>query len=348
MDHRTAQWTVAPNGGWEGLHCNNEASVSEIGPRDCLIEIQAVSLNYRDVAIPMGAYPMTSHAGIVPCSDAAGIITAVGKSTSRFQVGDRVCTAFNPAHQSGLTSPKKRNYSLGNVADGVLRKYAVFHETALVRAPHTLTSIEASTLSCAAVTAWNCLFGLKGRALTPGEWVLTQGTGGVSLFAIQIALAAGATVVATTSSKDKIAKLKDMGVQHVIDYTEESNWGECAKMLSPGGEGVHHVIEVGGETTMPESLKAIRMEGVISVVGFLGGAESERKCGFVDCLRTLAIVRGITVGPTEQFELCNAFIDKFGIKPVIDDTVFGFDQAREAFQYLWNKKNYGKVVIQIG
>ena len=347
MDYKTAQWTVTPNGGWEGLHYSNEVAVGEIGPQDCLIQIQAVSLNYRDVAIPMGAYPMTSHAGIIPCSDAAGIIIAVGNSTSRFHVGDRVCTAFNPAHRSGLTSPEKRKHSLGNVADGVLRKHAVFHETALVKAPDTLDVIEASSLSCAAVTAWNCLFGLKDRALAAGDWVLTQGTGGVSLFAIQIALAAGATVVATTSSNDKAEKLKSMGVQHVIDYTMESNWGEYAKRLSPGGEGVHHVIEVGGEATMPESLKAIRMEGVISVVGFLGGADRERKCGFVDCLRTLAIVRGITVGPTEQFELCNAFIDKFGIKPVIDPTIFRFDEAQKAFQYLWEKKNYGKVVIQI-
>ncbi|KAJ5934792.1 alcohol dehydrogenase [Penicillium verhagenii] len=341
---QTAQWTVIPNGGWEGLNCTS-APINNIGPNDCLIQIQAVSLNYRDVAIPMGAYPMTSNSGIIPCSDAAGIVLAIGNSTTRFKAGDHVCTAFNPAHQSGLTSLEKRKYSLGNVADGTLRQYAVFHEAGLVLAPRGLNMVEASTLSCAGVTAWNCLFGLKDRALGPGDWVLTQGTGGVSLFAIQIALAAGSTVVATTSSEEKAGKLRAMGVQHVINYVQDRDWGETAKRLSPGGEGVHHVIEVGGEGTMPQSLRAVRMEGVISLVGFLSGAGTERKCGFLDCLQTMAIVRGITVGPVDQFEALNAFIAEHGIKPVVDQKMFSFDEAKDAFQYLWEKKNYGKVVI---
>ncbi|CAM1503330.1 Fc.00g081060.m01.CDS01 [Cosmosporella sp. VM-42] len=343
----TPQWTAIPNGGWEGLQLQAEKPLPALGENDCLVQIKAVSMNYRDVAIPMGRYPMTSHDGIVPCSDAAGVVVAVGSSASRFQVGDRVCTAFNPAHQSGLMTLEKRKHSLGNVTDGTLRKYAIFHETGLVRAPESLNTAQASTLSCAAVTAWNCLFGLKGRVISPGDWVLTQGTGGVSLFAIQFALASGATVIATTSSNMKASKLKGMGVQHVINYVEDTNWGETAKKLTPKGEGVHHVIEVGGETTMAESLKAISMEGVISVAGFLGGSDCDRKSSFSDCLKTLAIVRGISVGPTNQFEKCNAFIDKNNIKPIVEERLFGFNEAPDAFKYLWDKRNYGKVVIQI-
>lgn len=343
---KTKQWTVTPNGQWEGLKCI-EAPIKEIGPKDCLVKIDAVSLNYRDVAIPMGTYPLASRDGVVPCSDGAGAVIAVGESTSRFKVGDRVCTAFNQAYFTGTTSREIRKYALGTLLDGTLREYAIFPETALVAAPANLNMIEASTLSCAAVTVWNCLFGLSDRALKPGDWVLTQGTGGVSLFAIQIALALGANVISTTSSAKKIESLKAMGVKHIINYKEDPNWGKTAKSLTPGEEGVHHVVEVGGEATMPQSLEAIRVEGVISMVGFLSGKKNEDSATFGSILSTLAIVRGINVGPVEQFEACNAFIEKHDIKPIVDPQPFEFSQAPEALKYLWEQKNYGKVVIRL-
>lgn len=344
---KTAQWTLVPNKGWDGLQLHSDIPIPPIGEGCYLVQIQAVSLNYRDVALPMGQYPMASKTDIVPCSDAAGVVIAAGPATSRFQVGDRVCTAFNPAHQSGFMTPEKRKHSLGSVVDGILRKHGVFPETALVLAPNSLDIIQASTLSCAAVTAWNCLFGLSCLAVNPGDWVLTQGTGGVSLFAVQFALAAGANVVVTTSSAKKMDMLNKMGVKQVINHTEDLNWGESAKKLTPAGEGFHHVIEVGGETTIAQSLKAVRMEGVISLVGFLGGNDTERKCSFGDCLTTLAIVRGICVGPTEQFVACNNFIDKHHIKPIVDERIFEFSEAPEALKYLWDKKQIGKVVIRI-
>lgn len=343
---KSRQWSVTPNGLWEGLKCI-ETPIRELEPTECLVKIYAASLNYRDVAIPMGRYPLASRDGVVPCSDGAGEVIAVGRATTRFHIGDRVCTAFNPAYQSGLTSREIRKKALGNILDGTLREYAIFDETALVSAPSSLNMLEASTLSCAAVTVWNCLFGLKDRALKHGDWVLTQGTGGVSLFTIQIALALGANVISTTSSKEKAERLKAMGVHHVINYKDDPNWGQTAKRLTPNEEGVHHVVEVGGDTTMPQSLEAIRVEGVISVVGFLSGAKGEHAVGFGSCLQTLAIVRGINVGPVDQFEACNAFIDEHKIKPIIDPEVFGFDEATDALKYLWNQSNYGKVVIRV-
>ncbi|KAJ5214921.1 alcohol dehydrogenase [Penicillium chermesinum] len=294
-----------------------------------------------------GHTPLASRDGVVPCSDASGEVIAVGPGTRRFEPGDRVCTAFNPAYQSGRMTRAIRKRGLGNLLDGTLREHAVFAETALVAAPRSLDMVQASTLSCAAVTVWNCLFGLGGRALEAGDWVLTQGTGGVSLFAVQVALAAGANVIATTSTEEKAQRLREMGVQHVLNYKADATWGETAKRLTPDEEGVDHVIEVGGEATMPQSLAAIRTEGVISVVGFLGGAKQERTVSFEAMLPTLAIVRGINVGPVSQFEACNAFIDKHGIKPIVDPTVFEFGEAVDALKYLWDQKNYGKVVIRV-
>ena len=344
----TAQWTIEPGDGLDGLHLDHSAPVPELGEHSCLVQIEAVSLNYRDVAIPKGKYPMKFRDNLIPCSDAAGSIIATGGAVTLFRAGDRVCTLFNQSHQSGYFKPETRNYSLGSNLDGVLRRYAVFEETGLIAAPQSLTTLEASTLPCAATTVWNAFYGVVGRSLKPGHHVLTQGTGGVSLFAIQIALAAGATVISTTSSAEKMEKLKAMGVQHVINYKEDPNWGDTARHLTPDGAGVEHVIEVGGERTMKQSLKVIKMEGVISIVGFLGGkADEDSRCSFGDCLAALAIVRGMSVGSKKQFEELNAFIDEHQIKPVMDDRVFRFEEAREAFQYLWDQKQWGKIVIQL-
>ncbi|KAJ6141575.1 alcohol dehydrogenase [Penicillium chermesinum] len=324
MTTTSTQWTVTPNAQWAGLK-QITVPLNPPGPNECLVKIHAVSLNYRDVAIPMGTYPLASRDGVVPCSDASGEVIAVGPGTRRFEPGDRVCTAFNPAYQSGRMTRAIRKRGLGNLLDGTLREHAVFAETALVAAPRSLDMVQASTLSCAAVT----------------------GTGGVSLFAVQVALAAGANVIATTSTEEKAQRLREMGVQHVLNYKADATWGETAKRLTPDEEGVDHVIEVGGEATMPQSLAAIRTEGVISVVGFLGGAKQERTVSFEAMLPTLAIVRGINVGPVSQFEACNAFIDKHGIKPIVDPTVFEFGEAVDALKYLWDQKNYGKVVIRV-
>ncbi len=181
----------------------------------------------------------------------------------------------------------------------VLEQYGAFNENGLVPMPTSLTYLEASTLSCAAVTAWNALYGLK--PLLPGDVVLTQGSGGVGVFALQFAKAAGATVIATTSSAKKAEALKKLGADHVINYKETPNWGEVAKSLTPNGEGVANVVEVGGPATVEQSLKAVRLDGTISIIGFVGG-EVEKQPGLLDALVHLCTVRGLVVGSRTQME----------------------------------------------
>lgn len=200
----------------------------------------------------------------MPASDGAGEVIHTGSKVSRFAVGDRVMTLFNQGHLAGSLDPKTAATGVGGVVDGALARHGVYDETGLVAIPPSLSYTEASTLPCAALTAWNALYGLK--QLMPGDVVLTQGTGGVSTFALQFALAAGATVIATTSSKEKAETLKKLGAHHVINYKETPEWGSEAKKLTPGGEGVTHVVEVGGPTTMAQSLKSIKIDGVISII----------------------------------------------------------------------------------
>lgn len=215
--------------------------------------------------------------------------------------------------------------------DGALREYGTFDEHGLVHMPSNLSFNEAATLPCAAVTAWNALYGLDGRKLMPGDWVLTQGTGGVSIFAVQFAKAAGAKVIATTSSSSKAEKLKQLGADHVLNYKEDANWGESAKKLT-GGAGVQHVLEVGGPTSMAQSLNAIGIDGVISIIGFLGGGRAEKQPTFLDCLMHVCTVRGVLVGSRQQFEAMNRAIVANDIKPVVDEKVFKFEDAKEAYQ----------------
>jgi len=211
--------------------------------------------------------------------------------------------------------------------------------------PTNLNFLEASTLSCAALTDWNGLYGLESRALKPGQWVLTQGTGGVSIFAVQFAKAAGARVIATTSSAAKAETLKKLGADHVINYKDTSNWGEEAKKLT-GGAGVQHVIEVGGPSTMAQSLKAIAIDGVISIIGFIGGMSKDQPT-FLDCLTNMCTVRGILVGSRLQMEDMCAAIEANDLHPVVDEKVFKLQELREAYEYMWEQKHFGKLTVKV-
>jgi NADPH:quinone reductase-like Zn-dependent oxidoreductase len=195
-------------------------------------------------------YPFAMKDNTVPASDGAGTVAATGSRVHRFRPGDKVTTLFNQAHIAGSLDPYSISTGLGGTIDGCLRQYGAFDEEGLVKAPENLNMLEASTLPCAGLTAWNALYGLEGggRALKMGDWVLTQGTGGVSIFAVQFAKAAGARVVATTSSKEKGEVLKKLGADHVVNYKDDENWGETAKKFTPGGEGFTHIVEVGGKT----------------------------------------------------------------------------------------------------
>lgn len=275
-------------------------------------------------------YPFPLDLPVVAGSDGAGEVLEVGPKVTKFKRGDKVVTLFNQHHQAGPIDNRGATSGLGGVFDGTLRQYGVFNEDGVVRAPANLSHVEAATLTCAALTSWNALYGLK--PLKPGETVLVQGTGGVSLFALQFAKAAGARVIATTSSKEKMETLKKLGADHVINYREDKNWGETARKLTVNEQGVDHVIEVGGEDTMGQSLKAVKYEGIISLIGFLGGAQP--KDSILEPLSKICTIRGIYVGSRQQLEEMCAAIEANDIHPVVDEKIFTLDQVKEAYEYM--------------
>ncbi|KAF2204687.1 alcohol dehydrogenase [Delitschia confertaspora ATCC 74209] len=339
-------WTVEGQNGFDSLKFNEKAQLPKLGDKDVLVKLHAASLNYRDLIIPKGKYPFPMKDSIVPGSDGAGTVEAVGDRVTRFKKGDKVVTLFNQGHIAGSLDAQSIQTGLGGVVDGTLREYGTFDEQGLVSMPENLNFLEASTLSCAALTAWNALYGLETRAVKPGDYVLTQGTGGVSMFGLLFAKAAGAKVIATTSSQKKADLLKKHGADHVINYKDEPNWGETAKALTPLKAGVHHVIEVGGPSTMAQSLKAIKIDGVISIIGFVGGFGKEQP-SFMDCLSNICTVRGILVGSRLQMEDMNRAIEANDIHPIVDEKVFELAQLKEAYQYMWDQKHFGKMAIRI-
>lgn len=241
---------------------------------------------------------------VVPGSDGAGEVVAVGSKVTRFEQGSKVLTLFNQAHYGGPLTPKVLGTGLGGAIDGTLRQYGIFNENGLVDMPKNLSYLEAGTLSCSALTAWNALYGLN--PVLPGDWVLTQGTGGVSISGLQFAKAAGARVIATTSSAAKAETLKKLGADYVINYKENPNWGDKATNLTGG---VQHVIEVGGATTVTQSLKAVAIGGVVTIIGWIGG-EEEKGPYFPQISSSMAVVRGIVVGSREQFEAMVCTLEK--------------------------------------
>jgi len=329
---------------FSALQLQESQNVPEVGDHDVLVKFQGASLNYRDLIIAKGMYPFPQRDNVVPASDGAGIVEAVGKSVTRFKQGDKVITLFNQGHIAGTIDEVALNGGVGGVVDGALRQYGAYDEQGLVHMPSNLNFVEAATLTCAGLTAWNALYGLK--QLMPGDWVLTQGTGGVSIFAVQFAKAAGAKVIATTSSKDKADRLKQLGADHIINYKDDANWGETAKKLT-GGRGVQHVVEVGGPNTMAQSLKAISFDGVITIIGFIAGGKGGAQPSFVDVLTNVCTVRGVLVGSRHMFEDMNRAVEANNIKPIIDDKVWKLDQAKDAYQYMWDQKHFAKVCIQI-
>jgi len=340
-------WSLQGENGFdESLVFRKDVPIPPLSDNDVLVKFHAASLNFRDLAIPLGQYPFPYADGVIPGSDGAGEVIAVGPKVTRFKAGAKVATLFNQAHQGGAPTPRILGTGLGGGLDGVLRQYGVFPEDGLVDMPSNLSYLEASTVSCAGVTAWNALYGLK--PLKPGEWVLTQGTGGVSVFALQFAKAGGAKVIATTSSEKKAQLLKKLGADHVINYKETPNWGEAAKKLTTGGLGVDHVVEVGGVGTIEQSLNAVRIEGVISMIGFLTAQDGvENEPSWAQVLLRDCIVRGVIVGSRVLHEEMNRAIETYDIKPAVDEKLFKLEDLKDAYKYLWSQKHVGKVCIQI-
>lgn len=324
-------------------------SIPAVGENEVLVRIHAVSLNWRDAMIATNNYLSPVSGGFVPCSDGAGEVVEVGPKVSRFKPGDRVAAIFLQTHISGLRQVEHAESALGGKVDGMLREYGVFNENGLVAIPNHLSWEEASTLPCAGVTAWNALMG-SGRQLVAGDTVLTQGTGGVSMFAVQFALAAGAEVISTTSSATKADKLEQMGVHHVINYRTTPEWGSEAKRLSNEGRGADWVIEIGGPDTLEQSFKAVKSEGVITVIGRRTGQGAQKNVKVFDMADAFAYVcsvRRIQVGSRQHFEDMNRSIAVNKIRPVVDPKVFRFEEAPQAYRYLWEQKQIGNIVIKI-
>ena len=302
------------------------------------MRVRAVSLNYRDVAmVDRGVSPRGVQLPFDPCSDAAGEVVEVGPGVSRVQAGDRVATTV---FRRWLDGDSLQPAAYGSVLDGALADSVVVHEDALVHVPPYLSDEEASTLPCAAVTAWHALV-TKGR-VRPGETVLVMGTGGVSIFALQFALMSGARVVATSKSDEKLERARALGAWETINYATTPDWAGRAVELTGGG--VDHVVEMGGLGTMEQSFKATRPGGRVSLIGVLTGFDTK-----VD--PHPAMVKGlclqaIVVGSRAMFEDMNRALAVSGLKPVID-RVFPFEQAREALRHLQAAGHVGKVVISV-
>lgn len=343
----TQKWVVPEkSSGFDALQFS-ETEIPKLGDSQCLVKIQGASLNYRDLIIAKGTYPFPMKAGVIPGSDGAGTVVAVGKDVTRFKPGDKVVTLFNQQHIGGPIDMNGMTSGLGGAVDGTLRSYGAFNEQGLVPLPKSLNFLEGATLTCAGLTAWNAFFGLEGKKLLPGQWVLTQGTGGVSIFAVQFAKAVGAKVIATTSSNEKAELLKKLGADHIINYRENAEWGKKAKELADG-LGVHHIVEVAGPASMAQSLDAVRLDGVISIIGFVGGNDPNQP-GFLECLQRQCTTRGILVGSRTLMEEMCAAIDANPekLKPVVDGKVFKLDQLKEAMEYQWSGKHQGKVCIEV-
>jgi NADPH:quinone reductase-like Zn-dependent oxidoreductase len=308
----------------------------------CWVRVRATSLNYRDLLILNGDHFVTGPGGLVPVSDAAGEVAAVGEGVTRFAAGDRVIGSFHSNWIGGRLPAAETLRGYGNAQDGWLAEYRAVSEHALVALPGSLTYEQGATLPCAAVTAWTALNG--GTPLGPGDVVLTLGTGGVSLFALQLAKAHGARVIATTSSGEKAAKLTALGADVVIDYTATPEWGK-AVLDATGGRGADRIVEVGGPGTFAQSLVAAGTHHAeIALVGFVGtgGAPVD----FMDLFRSGATVRKIWVGSRDDTEDLVRRLEVRPISPVVD-SVHPFDEAAAAFRHFGSRKNFGKVVITV-
>ncbi len=306
-----------------------------------LVRIAAVSLNYRDLLMVRGHYDPRQPLPLVPCSDAAGVVVEVGDQVRQLRVGDRVMPIFAQDWWDGDPVRAALRSTLGGPRDGVLAELVALPEAGLVPIPAHLDDREAATLPCAALTAWSAL--VTHGAIAPGASVLTLGTGGVSLFALQLAKLLGARVAITSSSEAKLARAQELGADHGIHYPSDPTWGRSARRWA-GGEGVDQVIELGGAGTLPQSLEAVRPGGRLSLIGVLAGAGA--KLSLLPILMRNITVQGIFVGHRMGFEALNRAAAEHRLRPVID-RVFPFEEAGAALEHLAGGAHFGKIVIEI-
>lgn len=312
-----------------------------------LIRIHAVSLNYRDLMMVKGLYNPKMALPRIPCSDGAGEIVAIGEGVSRVQVGDRVCGIFMQRWLDGPLTAERSKAALGGDVDGMLAEYVLLDQDGVVRFPEHLSYEEAATLPCAGVTAWNALHyaGEPPHPALPGETVVIQGTGGVSIFALQFAKLLGAKVIGTSSNDEKLTRAHGLGLDAGCNYKERPDWSKWVNKETQG-LGADRIIEVGGAGTFGQSLRAAGVGGMIAQIGVLSGSTTSEPLALTPILHKQLRVQGIYVGSRAMFEQMNAAIAMAKLHPVID-RVFAFDQVREAFLHMQSGSHFGKIVISV-
>jgi NADPH:quinone reductase-like Zn-dependent oxidoreductase len=313
----------------------------EPGAGEVLIAVRAVALNYRDLLTVEGRYNPKQPLPLVPCSDAVGEVVGLGPDARRFALGDRVMPIFAQRWIAGAPTRDRLRSTLGGPLDGTLAERLVLPETGLVRAPVGLDDLEASTLPCSALTAWNALVGLG--PLRAGDVVLVQGTGGVSIFALQLARLVGARVIVTSSSDAKLERARSLGAWQTINYRDDPDWGRTARRLT-GGNGVDLVVDVGGAATLPQSIAAAGFGARISLVGSLSGGSLE--LDLVPVFMRQIRLQGVLVGHRESLEAMTRAVEANGLKPVID-RVFALEEAAEALRYLSRGEHFGKICVRV-
>ncbi|KAH7348023.1 hypothetical protein BKA66DRAFT_432679 [Pyrenochaeta sp. MPI-SDFR-AT-0127] len=335
------------------------------GEDEVLVEIHSVSLNFRDTEVCMGLYnhhkSVEQPPAIVPCSDMCGVVVAVGPTSNdssdpykipafRLQENDRVISTFAASHLTGQIQAKDLANGLGGPAPGVLTQYRVFPTYGLVKIPEYLSDEEASCLPIAATTAWmslNCMRP-KGEIIGKDETIVCQGTGGVSISATQIGAAAGAKVIVTSSSDEKLQRAAKLGAHETISYRSEPDW-DNGVLTKTNGQGADIILEVGGASTLRKSFECVRFGGLIACIGYLGGKQddsSDRTNTNLLCLKRNVTLKGILNGPRDELVRMLEFYDEKKIKPVVDKE-FRFEEADQALKYLFSGGHFGKVVIRV-
>lgn len=309
------------------------------GPGQVLLRMQAASLNYRDLLVPDRGYGVhTGTLPLIPLSDGVGEVIEAGAGVTRVRAGDRVCPCFRQGWIDG--PPDASHSSLGGPIDGTMAELMCLPEGGVVKAPQHLTHEEAATLPCAALTAWSALVVYDN--LEPGARVLVQGTGGVALFALQFAKLRGCHVTVISSSDQKIEKAKALGADAAINYTRTPEWARATREIT-GDLGFDHIVELGGEKTLPQSLMCVRAGGMISIIGVLSGGTMTAQLGRI-VMRQVRM-KGIGVGHRNAFEAMMRAIDQHRLKPVVD-RVFAFEELKEAMAYLKSGAHFGKLCIK--
>jgi NADPH:quinone reductase-like Zn-dependent oxidoreductase len=331
-------WRINPAAA-DGTLAMATLPMPEPGPGEVVIRMRAASLNYRDLLVADNVYGSKATA-LIPLSDGAGEVSAVGAGVTGPSVGDRVASAFFPDWMSGPISAEARARALGGTVDGVLAEYVRVPAHAAIALPAHLSFEEAATLPCAALTAWNAL--AEVARIAAGDTVLLQGTGGVSVMALQLAKAMGARVIHMSSDAAKLDRLDALGADAVLDYRATEDWDREVLRLTDG-RGADAIVEVGGAATLERSFRAVRVGGTIVSIGFVGGGGTIDPRAVIS--RAIRLV-GITVGSCAMFADMNRAIDRSGLRPVID-SAFAFEDAAEAYRHLRSGRHFGKIVVTI-